>query len=301
MRRRNFIIFTIFLPFYLYAQNYTIAFVQDTMANDFRKAQVYQVKKELQKYKNINFVFSDALGQTALLIFQLDKFIDKKVDVIILGTNDGNAVVPSLIKAQRAKIPVIILGRGVDTDKYTTFINSDNVKIGQMAGDFISRKLGGKGTIVLFEGIKTTDIAVDRTKGFEDVVSHRKGIKIIKVTGNYLRRDAIIATEKLIAKGIKFDAIFSESDSMLSGARLAMIKHGIDPKNIISIGCGYINEAKVAIEDGLQTGSIKSPHAGQEAAKIAMDIINKKNVKKHILMPITLITKDNVDSIKPIF
>jgi len=136
----------------------TIAFAQDTMGNDFRKAQVYEVRDEIAKHSNLKFIYSDAKGQTSLLIRQIEKFIMMKVDLIILGTNDKQAVVKVVAKAYKSGIPVIVLDRGINGEEYTTFINSDNIKIGAIAAQYIAKELNAKGTVLLFEGIQKADV-----------------------------------------------------------------------------------------------------------------------------------------------
>lgn len=281
--------------------NKIIAFAQDTMSNDFRKAQVFEAKEYSKKYDNINFVYSDALGQTSLLIKQIDTFIAKKVDVIIIGTNDAQAIVPVVSKAYKQGIGVIILDRGINGSDYTSFINSDNIKIGKLAAEYLAKKLNGKGEILLFEGLQKADVTQLRTKGFMDEISKYKDIKIIKRTANYLRKDAIIQTEKLINDGVKFNAIFSQSDSMLSGFRAAYEKNNLDVSKLITVGCDYTSEAKEAIKNGTQTASILFPLGGKESIDVALEIISKKEVQKHIVIPVKLVTKENVEIEKPVF
>jgi len=153
----------------------------------------------------------------------------------------------------------------------------------------------------LFEGLQKADVTKLRTKGFMDEISKYKDIKVIKRTGNYLRRDAIIEMEKLLNDGIKVDAIFSESDSMVSGARSVLIKHKIDPSSIITVGCDYTSEAQEAIRNGTQTGSVLFPLGTKEAVQVAVKVFNGKKVPKHIEIPVKLVTKENVDIVKPIF
>ena len=278
-----------------------IAFTQDTMANDFRKAQVFEAKNSAEKYENIKFLYSDAQGQTSLLIKQIDNFISNKVDVIIVGTNDAQAVVPIISKAYNQGIGVIILDRGINGDDYTSFINSDNIQIGKIGAEYIAKKLNGKGEVLLFEGLQKADVTTLRTKGFMDEISKYKDIKVIKRTGNYLRKDAITETEKLVKDNVKFDAIFSQSDSMLSGFRTAYEKAGLDSSKIITVGCDYTSEAKEAILKGTQTASILFPLAGKQSVETALEIIAKKGIKKHIVIPVELVDKQNVNEVKPVF
>lgn len=278
-----------------------IAFTQDTMANDFRKAQVFEAKDSAEKYENIKFLYSDAQGQTSLLIKQIDNFISNKVDVIIVGTNDAQAVVPIISKAYNQGIGVIILDRGINGDDYTSFINSDNIQIGKIGAEYIAKKLNGKGEVLLFEGLQKADVTTLRTKGFMDEISKYKDIKVIKRTGNYLRKDAITETEKLLKDNVKFDAIFSQSDSMLSGFRTAYEKAGLDSSKVITVGCDYTSEAKEAILKGTQTASILFPLAGKQSIETALKIIAKKGIKKHIVIPVELVDKQNVNEVKPVF
>ncbi len=210
-------------------------------------------------------------------------------------------MVPVISKAHKAGIPVIIVDRGVNTTDYTTFINSDNILIGALGAEYIAKRLNGKGLVLLFEGIQTADVTRLRTKGFMDEMSKFPAIKVIKRTGNYLRKDAVIEMEKLVSQGIKVDAIFSESDSMLSGVRLVLNRHGIAPGSIISVGCDYTSEAQSAIREGTQTGSVLFPLGGKQSVETALKVLSGETVESHIEIPVKLVTSENVETVDPIF
>lgn len=283
------------------ANKAVIAFAQDDLQNDFRKAQVAEARDEAAKYPELSFAFTDAGGQTALLINQIEQFIAQKVSVLIVGTNDANAVVPVVSKARKAGVPVIILDRGIAGKDYTTFIDSDNIKIGAVGAAYIGEKLKGKGVVLLFEGLQKADVTQLRSKGFLDGIAKHPGIKVIKRTGNYLRKDALTEMEKLVAEGVHVDAIFSESDSMLSGVRMVLDRHKIDSRSIVMVGCDYTSEAREAIRLGTQTGSVLFPLGGTRSVEVARAIIAGKTVPKHISIPVKLITKENVEQVPPIF
>ncbi len=279
----------------------TVAFAQDMMANDFRRAQVFEVRDALAAHPDLAFIYSDAKGQTSLLIRQIEQFIAAKVDLLIIGTNHADAVVPVVTKAHRLGIPVIILDRGINSLEYTTFINSDNIRIGEMGADYLAKRLNGKGTVLLFEGLQEADVTQLRSKGFLDEIGKYKEITVIRKTGNYLRKDAIIETEKLIREGVHIDAIFSESDSMLSGVRSVLHRYNIDPASIVMVGCDYTSEAREAILTGAQSASILFPLGGKTSANVALKILAKEKVPKHISIPVKLITMDNAERVAPIF
>lgn len=278
-----------------------IAFAQDTLGNDFRLAQVHEVRDTLASDPKLRFVYSDAQGQTSLLIRQIEQFIAQKVDVLVLGTNDEKAVVPVVSKAMKAGIPVIVLDRGIKGSDYSTFINSDNIQIGRLGAEFIAGQLKGRGLVLLFEGLQTADVTHLRSKGFLSVMAQYPDIKVIKRTGNYLRKDALMEMDKLLAQGTRVDAIFSESDSMLSGARLALEKHGLDPGALVTVGCDFTTEARDAIREGKQTGSVLFPLGGSKAVEVAKKLLAKEPVPKHVEIAVQLVTRDNLHRVKPIF
>jgi ribose transport system substrate-binding protein len=107
--------------------------------------------------------------------------------------------------------------------------------------------------------------------------------------------------EKLIKAGVRIDAIFSESDSMLSGVRSVLHRYDIDPASIITVGCDYTSEAREAILSGEQTASILFSLGGKESARVALKILAKEKVPKHISIPVRLITRENAGKVSPIF
>jgi len=279
----------------------TVAFAQDTFKNDFRLAQVNEVKEAVGRVSGWRFVVSDAQGQTSLLIHQIEQFVAQQVDVLIVGTNDERAVVPAVAKAYQSGIHVIVLDRGIQGKAYTTFIHSDNVLIGKLGGEYIAQRLGSNGKVLLFEGLQTADVTHLRTKGFLDEMRKHKGIRVIKRTGNYLRKDALLEMERLLASGEKVDAIFSESDSMLSGARMALVAAHVDVRKLITVGCDYTSEARDAIRDGTQTASVLFPLGGHASVEVARKLLAGEKVAQHIVIPVKLVTRDNVEQVMPVF
>ncbi|MCK5335974.1 MAG: substrate-binding domain-containing protein, partial [Gammaproteobacteria bacterium] len=260
-----------------------------------------EVQKEVSKHSQLSFIYSDGKGQTSLMIRQIEGFINQKVDLIILGTNDEKAIVPVISKAYKAGIHIILLDRGILSNDYTTFIKYDNRKIGQIAGNFIAKKLNGKGQVLLLEGVPKTDVTKLRSKGFFDVINKYRNINVIKRTGNFLRKDTIIEMEKLLKQGFHADAIFAESDSMLSGVRLVLKRYKIDPASIITVGVDFISEAQHAIRNGSQLATITYPLGGKKAVEVALKILSGKPVPKQVSIHSKLITKENVNKVNPIF
>jgi len=301
---KNLFITSIFLfasSLFLLAQNTQVVFVQDDMSNDFRKAQVLAVQKHIQSLDGVDFRYTDAKGSLSLFIYQLEKAITKGVDIVLIGTPSASAITPALKKAKAKGVKTLIIDRGVTSNEYTAFIHSDNIEIGKIAGEYLAQKLHGKGTILLLEGLPKADVTQLRTQGFTQALRAYPNIKVIKRVANYLRKDAITVTEKLLNDKVDFDAVFSQSDSMLVGVRSVFNARGLDFSKKISIGCDYIAQAKKAILNGTQSASVKFPLAGKESVEIVRRLITNQPIPKRILIPIEIVTRDNASKIEPIF
>ncbi len=292
-------------PFTSYAldpnKTYTIAFAQDTLENDFRLRQVEVVEETLKKYPNIRFIYSDAKANSALQVKQIEDFIYQKVDLLMTSPYDERAAGEVVAKAYRSGIPVVLVSRSILGNEYTSFISSDNNRIGRQAAKYLSKKMRYKGRVLLLKGVPYADSTRKRTEGFYAVMKKYPNIKVVERTGNYLRRDAIIEVDKLLQSGERFDAIMSQSDSMLVGARMALSTNGIDPASMITVGIDYIKQAQEAIRSGQQTSSFVYSLCAKKSAEVAIMILEGKKVPKVVNIDTLQVTKENVDAVKPVF
>ncbi|MGE0081883.1 MAG: substrate-binding domain-containing protein, partial [Thiohalomonadaceae bacterium] len=170
------------------------------------------------------------------------------------------------------------------------------------AARHLAAVLTGRGDVLLLEGVPTATTAQLRTRGFLEELKAHPGLRLVGVkTAKYLRNDAIRAMEEVFHEGLHFDAIFSQSDSMASGARIALRGAGRDPRDVVIVGIDYIAEAREAIRNGEESASFTYPTCAPEAAKAIMDIVAGRPVPRHIAVPSQKVTRANVDRIAPIF
>jgi len=272
------------------------------MANDWRIAQVRDVEMELKKYPHIKFIYTDAKGQTAQQITDIEDMIAMNVDVLITSPRDSKVMVLVISRAYKKGIPVVLISRTVEGQDFTTFIHPDNKEIAKSAARFMAQSLKGKGKILMLKGVPKSTPAIYRTEVFLEEIGKHKGIEIVAIkTANYLRADAIKAIEEVLSEGIEFDAIYAQSDSMASGARLALKKAGIDPGSIVIVGIDYISEAREAIRKGEQLATFTYPTGGKEGAEFVVKILRGEKVPKEYVIPSIMVTRENVEAVEPIF
>ncbi|MCU7799407.1 MAG: substrate-binding domain-containing protein [gamma proteobacterium symbiont of Lucinoma myriamae] len=260
------------------------------------------MQKTFSQHSNIRFIYSDAKANLAIQIMQIEDFIHNKVDLLMVSPYVDNATTEAVAKAYRSGIPVVLVGRMVSHgDEYTSYLHPDNKKIARDAARYLVKKIADKGKVLLLKGVPKASTTRERTEGFYDVVSQYPDIKVIERTANYLRRDAIIEVEKLLGQGERFDAVMSQSDSMLIGARMAFKAHSIDPASLVTVGIDYIKPAQEAIRSGQQDSSFVYSLSARESAEAAVKILSGEKVPKEIIIETQQVTQENVDVVTPIF
>ncbi len=283
-------------------RQYVVGFPQDNMGNEWRAAQVLEMKQVLQGYPFIRFIYSDAEGSTARQIFDMQRMVENGADVIVISPRDVAVMTPAIDEIYRNGTPVVLLTRRILSGSYTTFISADDRRIATEAAHAMARKMGGKGRIVMLQGVTTATTAIDRREGFLRALKNYPQMQVVaEPVANYDRVEALRAMERLIAEGLEFDAIYAHSDSMAVGARMAMRQAGIDPRTKTIVGIDYISEARQAIREGGQSISFTYPTAGRQGAEAVLKIIRDEHVAKEQSVPFEMVTEENVDRVETIF
>lgn len=283
-------------------KTFLVGFPQDDMNNQWRKAQVLEVEKELLRHKNIDFIYSDAQGRTSKLVADIEKMVDKGIDLLIISPKNKKALTPIIDKIYKSGIRVVLLTRSINSENYDSFIAPSDYKIAQEAAKTIYEKRGGKAKILMLEGIPTTSTAVARKDGFLAEIAKHPNMKVVaSKVAHYKKSLAMKATEEAIKEGADFDTIYAHSDSMADGARTVLLKNSIDIQKIDIVGIDYVKSAQKAIKDGEQLATFTYPTCGKEGALTAARILNGGRVKKNIEIKSVKVTKENVASVQTIF
>ena len=165
------------------AKRYRFGFSQATILETWRVQFNKDMRKEAEKHPDLELIIADGQNKTEKQVADVENFITQGVDVLLISPKESAGLTPAALKAIKAGIPVIILDRNVDTDKYTQFIGGDNVLIGRAAGEYTVKLLGGpgkaKGNIVELWGGLASAPAHDRSKGFHELVDKEPGIKFL--------------------------------------------------------------------------------------------------------------------------
>jgi len=240
----------------------TVGFSQIGAESAWRTAETESVRSEAAK-RGITLKFSDAQQKQENQIKALRAFIAQKADAIILAPVVESGWEPVLKEAKRAGIPVILVDRGVkvsDESLYATLIASDFVEEGRMAARWLAEKLGGKGCIVELQGTPGSAPALDRKKGFEEVLAQHPELKIVKSqSGEFTRAKGKEVMEAFLkAEGRNIRAVYAHNDDMALGAIQAIEEAGLTPgKDILLVSIDGVRAAFEAMIAGKLNCSVE--------------------------------------------
>ena len=219
-----------------------VGFSQIGAESAWRTAETESIRSEAAR-RGVNLKFSDAQGKQENQIKALGVFLAQKVDAIILAPKVEDGWGPILKQAKAAKIPVVLVDRGVnvsDDSLYATLIASDFVAEGRMAGQWLAKKLEGKGSIVELQGTTGAAPAIDRKKGFEEALRNYPDMKIVKSqSGDFNRAGGKQVMEAFLkasqGSNTKIDAVYAHNDDMALGAIQAIEEAGLKPGSDIDV------------------------------------------------------------------
>ncbi|KDB54346.1 ABC-type sugar transport system, periplasmic component [Sphaerotilus natans subsp. natans DSM 6575] len=242
----------------------------------------------------LSVLFADANGDVSRQLDQIDNFIAKKVNAIVIVPVDFQGIVPGIEKANKAGIPVIALGIKAAGGTYT-FVGSQNVDAGRMQGEFMVRVLPKNAQIVYLQGQPGLSHSKERQEGFLAALSGRKDVKVLaNLPANYDRAEGMKVTEDWIQRFPKFDALIAANDQMALGALQAL--KAANRKGVLISGIDGTKDALAAIQAGEMSQSIFQNARGQAegAYKVVKMAMEGKPLPKEMLIPFESIVKENV-------
>ncbi len=271
-----------------------VGFSQIGADNPWRTAETESIKSEAVR-RGIELKFSDAQGQQEAQISAMRSFIAQGVGAIILAPKVETGWDAILKEARDAKIPVVLVDRGVtvsDDTLFTTLIASDFVAEGRMAGEWLAKKCAGKAGIIQLEGTTGSAPANDRRKGFESAITAHPEMKILaSQTGDFKRSDGKNVMEALIkVHGAAITAVYAHNDDMAIGAIQALEAAGRAPgKDVTVVSIDGMGFAFEAIRDGKLNCTVEcNPLLGP----MAFDAVEK--ALRGEKLPKTLVQEDRL-------
>lgn len=268
-----------------------------SMQNEF----IVNISDEMQKKAEelgVELIMVDAERSPLKQIEQVESFIAQKVDAIILNPCEFEASSPAVTKALTANIPIVNVNSATKIEPIS-FVGSDDVESGRIAMKYISEKLGGKGNIVMIQGLNGQAAQIQREQGAKEIMEQNPGLKMIaQQSAEWDRSKSMDLMQNWIQSyGTKINAVFAHNDEMGLGAVKALQDAGMKDQ-VIVVSIDAIADALVSVKKGELDATVFQDAKKQGAGAIdaAVKIAKGQKSEKEILIPFKLLTKADVDA-----
>lgn len=287
------------------AQEKTIALVQINQQALFF-TQMNEGAQKAADAAGVKLVIFNANNDPAAQNNAIETYIQQKVDGIVVVAIDTNGIMPAVNAAATAGIPVTAVDAVLPAGPQKAQIGVDNEGAGKAMGEFFNKyvtdSMGGKAKLGIVGALNST-IQNIRQKGFEDVVKTNAGVANAGVVdGRNVQDSALSAAESLITANPDLNAIYATGEPALLGAVAAVESQGKQDQ-IKVFGWDLTAQAIKGIDAGYVVGVVQQDPAGMGAAAVdaLVKITKGDTVPATIPVPITIVTKDNVEPYRAVF
>ena len=269
----------------------TLGLVISTLNNPFFVT-LKQGAEEAATKAGVKLVVLDAQDDSAKMTAAMEDLIQQKVDAILVNPTDSDAVTPSIMKANAAGIPVLTIDRGASGGQVLCHVASDNVAGGVMAGEFLAKKLEGKGNVVELVGIPGTSAARDRGKGFNDAIATFKDIKVVaSQAADFSRDKGLKVFENILQAQPEIAGVFAHNDEMILGAVAAAEAAG--RTGIVFVGFDAVDDAVAAVKAGKLAATVAQQPAviGAMGVEKAVAHLGGEKLPEFIPVPLQIVVE----------
>lgn len=245
--------------------------------------------EEVAKNENVETVITDAQNDSSTQNNQVEDLITQGVDLIVINPVDSTAISTSVQKANEANIPVICVDRKSDEGELVSFIASNNVEGGKLAGEYILEKVGENAEVIQLEGIPGASSTRERGEGFSEATDGKINL-LASQTANFDRAEGMTVMENLLQAHPDVKAVFCQNDEMALGASEAIKASG---KDVTIVGFDGNDDALKAVEEGSLSATVaqKPQEMGKLAIETALKYLKGEQVEEQVDSPLELIKK----------
>jgi len=236
----------------------------------------------------------------------IETYIAQDVDALVVVAIDVNGVMPAVEAAAKAKIPVVAVDAILPKGPQVAQVGVDNEAAGKLIGEHflkvMNAEMGGQAKLGVV-GALNSFIQNVRQKGFEDVVKSAPEVTMAGVVdGRNIQDNAMSAAENLMTANPDLSAIYATGEPALLGAVAAVESQGRQEK-VKVVGWDLTASAINGIDAGYVVGVVQQDPAGMGAAAVeaALKAAKGETVPATIAVPVTIVTKDNVEPYRAVF
>lgn len=262
---------------------------------------VWWTEQATKLYPNVEWTIATAETPDKQ-IKDLDDMMVKEVDAIVILATESAPITPKAEEIQKRGILLVNVDRGFLKPVADVFIEGDNKAFGRKSAEYMAEKMGGKGKIVILEGIPCT-VNTDRVESAKAVFAKYPGIQILdSQTGMWNREKALNVMQTFLLKHPQIDAVWAQDDDMAEGAEQAIKEAGREKQMWMLGGAGKKEIIKRVMDgDAMFPADITYPPSMiaigiQQAVSILRDGKREEVMKfmpRHLVIDVDMVLPDN--------
>jgi len=282
------------------AKEFHFAVCLPTLDQPHFVAQRYGYEDEAKKL-GVKLTVYDAGGYANLnrQIQQIEDATASKVDAIILVSVSQTGTIPAVEDAVKAGIPVINVNVMCDSPKIIARVRSDDNEIGAMAGEFLAKKLNGKGNIVMLAGKAGASVAMLRAEGVKKAIAKYPNMKILSEQYSEMTRaeGMRIMEDMFQTHGKEINGVYAIGEHLGMGAAQAL--DAAKRRDVVICAVDFSKDLEQALRDGRIAATVTQQTIvmGRLGVRLAKDVVEGKKVPPMTFAPIKLITAEDLDKI----
>lgn len=274
-------------------EKHKIGFSQCISKDDYRKAMDYEMMVEASLHPELELTIFQANGDIEAQKEHIQFMINNDFDVIIVSPAQSEPLVDIIETAFDEDIPIIIIDRKINTDKYTAFVGADNMEVGRNAGNFIASSSKGSVNVLEIRGSGNAFPKMGRHLGFHAVVDKEPRINVPYSfdVEDFERVSQIFDS----IQETPIDYVYAFNDNIAYDAWEVAKAKGVEKEiEFIGVdGLSGLDNGIQLVQKGILAATILYPTGGDEAIKIAMQILQNETVAKEHTLNTTVIDYRN--------
>lgn len=258
-------------------------------------------QRAMKLYPDVEWLYATA-GGPEKQIADIEDFMAKGIDGLVILCTESAPLTPIAREAHERGIFIVNVDRGFLEPVADIFLEGDNKAFGRKSAEFIAKKMGGKGNLVILTGIPCT-VDTDRVTAGLEVLAQHPGIKVLgQQPAMWNRQKGLEVMENFLTKFPRIDAVWAQDDDILLGAMQAIEEAGRSREMWIFGGAGMKDVVKMVMDKHpMIPADITYPPsmiaAGiHECVSVLRDGNREKIMEfmpRHLMIDVELITPEN--------
>lgn len=283
-------------------KTFLIGVSQANKGEPWRQAMNDQIAAAAAKHPEMKVVFADAAQNNTKQVADVENFLQQGISLLIISPNEAGPLTDVVGKVYDKHIPVILLDRKVNGDKYTMWIGGDNKAIGTQAGKYVAKwcedNKHAPCSVAEIRGLEGSTPAQERGSGFRAGIAGNPNVKIVaSQNADWLREKALPVAQAMLQANPNVDVVFSHNDPMTAAAILAATNAHKDLKKMLFVGIDGLatpDGGLKSVQAGRQGVTYVYPTGGAQAIDYAAQILEqKKTPPKNVVLPTDQVTQAN--------